>query len=313
MRGEGAGGQVEAQGDLGGAAGHEVGESQGARPVARQVVEDVLHGDAELGVGFGTEAHGASEGGAEAAQFLVEHRFEVAGVPDVVGVAVPGARDGFEELFVVVVAHAEGGGADAARGEARDVARDDPRVGEADVGLAVADEQHAVEVAGPLVFGDLEAADAPALVEGGAAARRDVADEGLGALRALAAGRGGHDDLDVVVEGDDAEAVAVGEQAEGGEGDLPGGAELVAAHAAAAVDDEREVERRARRARGDLGGGGSFDADEDVEGLVGALDEGAPEGLEGDGGALGLGHGSRPSVRVDRTVRWRVAGWSKLI
>ena len=172
-------------------------------------------------------------------------------------VEVPAARLGDlgEEALVEVGAHAERRGGDPALPERRRprddlVGRGDPRVGEA-VGQQQA-AAHGVVAQRPA---DLLAPGEPARVQVRAAAIADAGDPLLGRGPRLGRRQARRDDdVHVVVERDDGEAVLGAQRPDALDRGLARLADLVARHRPGAVDDEGEVDGDPSGAARGLGG-----------------------------------------------------------
>ncbi|MFN8541038.1 MAG: hypothetical protein U0232_26595 [Thermomicrobiales bacterium] len=193
-----------------------------------------------------------------------------------------------QQLLVEVGPDAEGGGGDAATAQFDGVADQFVRVGEADVGEAVGEEERAGQPA-VAEFGlggrGEAAAGEPAFAERGGAAVAHRAE----AQGDVALGGGVHadargDGLDAVVVDNDGGAV-VGRELTDAEGDRAlDEVELLPGHRAAAIEDEGEVERLAR-------GPGVARRFRDAQGqaeeapaALGGQERAVEGGVEGDGG-----------------------------
>jgi hypothetical protein len=180
---------------------------------------------------------------------------------DVPVVAAAGAGHGLEQVLVEAGAEADTGGGDPVPcpvpGEADQLLGLD----DADVGLAVGQEDDPVGALDHALAHQAGALE-PAAGEVGRAAGADPGDR-LGGGRA-AGGSGAEDGPNRVVEGDHREPVGRGE--EGGEpgGGILGGLERHARHGAGAVEHQGDVNR------GTADGGFAFQADQHAD-LVGVL------------------------------------------
>ncbi len=157
--------------------------------------------------------------------------------------AAAGVGHRLQQVLVIAEADAEAGGGDVARGQLAHMGGDLVQVGEAFIGLTVAEQERAAEVLA-IGIGDLAAAPHPAIEEVGGAARGDALDGGFG-LGAVGGGHGqtGRDQVDLAVVHDDGGAVALAEHIHQMGRGLLGVVQLLALHRAAAVDDERQRER----------------------------------------------------------------------
>ena len=189
-------------------------------------------------VRFEAETHPASGGQDQALKFPFEDGRQQACVLDVQVVAVARLGDRHHQRLVVMAAEPHRGGADAGLCQSRHKGAHLPGVLDAVGGLAVAQQDDAVQGAGVEVSGDLSGAAAPAAFEEGSSACPDV-------LRhpdqALWVGNERRRDVNpgVVSEADHADAVFRVKLADGGDGRLPGLLDRLAVHAAAAVEHQR--------------------------------------------------------------------------
>ena len=216
---------------------------------------------------------------------------------DVAVEAVPLVRELLHQV-VVVVAHpvADGDEVDALAPGLRDAGGDALGAGHADVGHAVGAEHHDVDAAGTVRRPGLLVAQRQTVGQVGAAARVEVVDRGQHALVLGDRGRR-EEQLDLVVEADHRDGV-VGAQRPGQQrqGVLHQADAVALAHAARAVHDQGQVDRRPLRG-GDLARG---DGHPDRLRAVGV----GPDARLGADGEVGLGR-RRVAVRegVDPLLR----------
>ena len=122
-------------------------------------------------------------------------------------------------------------------------------------GVAVAEDDHAGGASGVLGLGDLGKGHRHSVVKVGGVADGEAVDSGLDFLFAGDPLRG-HEEVNDLFKGDDAEDVAWPEEVDDVGAGLLGVLEGRAFHAAATVEDETKVEWRARGVGGDPWEGG---------------------------------------------------------
>ena len=91
-------------------------------------------------------------------------------------VAVAAAGHGFEQIFVIVGPHPEGGGGDAPLHQPMDIIRNGVGVGFPHIGQPIGEQNYPIELLGIEVFADLYPAIHPTGVEGRGAAGANAAD-----------------------------------------------------------------------------------------------------------------------------------------
>ena len=220
-------------------------------PAAREVVE-------RLDEGAFARVHdddGLADGRAERLADLARDEVaDLGGGLDEVEVAAAGVGHAAQQHLVEVGADAEAGRGDAVVALVRRPPHDLVVVGDPVVRETVGQEQAAADGLARAVLEKLPAADQPAAVEIGAAARLDRFDGPDRRLACLPRGFGARDDdLHVLVVRHDGKAVPFAQRPDADQDGVLGAGELLAVHRARAVDDEGEVDGKAPLSRLGLG------------------------------------------------------------
>ena len=169
-------------------------------------------------------------------QLLLERRHQVLGGLPVVVVAATSAGHGDHEFLVEVPAQAVGAGGDASGGPGGTLLHDLRGVDQADIGLAVGQQDHAPQVAGVNVLQRLRARQPPTVKVGGA-----VGDQGRDRppqLGPVAHRHRGDEALHLVVELHQRDRIGRSELADDVQGATAGLSQGLTLHGAGPVDDQ---------------------------------------------------------------------------
>ena len=233
------------------------------------------------------DLHLAQEGVGDDGKLLFEGFIKVVGRLAEVRDAFTGVGHARHQRFIEAVAEADGRGRDAGTSSLGDLGEDLLLVDEALVRLAVAEEDDAGDTILAGEGRELLHAFFPAAEE----VRRTA---GIDSVDAQGEGFAVGDcdqrlhDFDVIIERDDSDAIIVAESADDADGAFEGRGDGTTGHRARAVNDQGEVEGRARGLRDVRRFGRGDETDEDMRRISGGAEEALLQGQDFD---LGWVHG----------------------